>query len=377
MQDAYLHALYRQLGINSTYVPPFKDGNEKYVTDANVDNLRKQELVHRQQEQQKIEINSRPPKPQNPAPLPLPKETLLPKNLITVIETTSNSNKLDLSTTLAVAAGVFPSKGRWIERVDAKNELIFEDSVRRTASSIHGDVEIQRLSLPLGQKCKGGIDHETELVEALVPEECFHVDSPSMTPVDPKIMEKCRNEVHIAEVSTSWTCGAKCGRDQNNGYTLYPNRFFVNITSHIEWYISRGVDITVVLLMRDHSIYMKEKLKDDCPIAEVAEKEDELALEIKKEAYEKYGRHGSLLKSGDKERVIAVSYEGLLEMKETYLFDLYQQLGINSTYAPTFIDGNAIYVANPVAKAALKKTSLRHKKRHEKTKASPLHFLPW
>ena len=41
---------------------------------------------------------------------------------------------------------------------------------------------------------------------------------------------------------------------------------------------SRGVDITVVFLMRDRSISEKERLKDDCPVLEMAEKESKMAL---------------------------------------------------------------------------------------------------
>ena len=138
------------------------------------------------------------------------------------------------------------------------------------------------------------------------------------------------------------------------------------IASHIEWYLSRGVDITVVLPMRDHSISMKEKLKDDCPMDARAEKDNEMALAIKKEAYEKYGKHGSLLKSGDKERVIAVSYEGLLGLKDVYLFDLYHQLGINSTYSPAFIDDNAKYVTSQSQSSFWKQRFMGQKRGHEK-----------
>jgi len=154
--------------------------------------------------------------------------------------------------------------------------------------------------------------------------------------------------------------------EETNTMDMLCTRFFVNITSHIEWYLSRGVDITVVLPMRDHSISMKEKLKDDCLMDARAEKDNEMALAIKKEAYKKYGKHGSLLKSGDKERVIAVSYEGLLGLKEVYLFDLYHQLGINSTYSPAFIDDNAKYVTSQSQSNFWKQRFMGHRRGHEK-----------
>ena len=272
MKESYLFSLYKELGINSTYHPLFVDGNEKYTTEANANNLGVAEQMQK--------LNA--PKPQE-YELPPLKELLLAKKLITVVDSTF------LSTTLAAAAGTL----------------------------------IQHLALPQGQKCSL-LNSNSDIVEALVLEE------------------------------------------------KYPTRYFVNITSHIEYYLALSIDIQVVVVMRDHSISMKERLRNDCPEVGVAEKEDEVALSIIKEAYTKYGKHGSMLKRGDKQRVIAVSYEGLLELKDAYLFDIYHQLGINSTYVPTFDDENAKYVATPEEKAAFKgRGELRHRK-----KAKPLHFLP-
>ena len=278
MEEAYLFSLYKELGINSTYHPLFVDGNEKYTTDANANNVG---------EAEQLQLQTIPL-----PPLPSLKELLLAKKMITVIDSTS---KL-LSTTLAAAAGTFSS-----------------------------DWHTQHVALPQGQKCSL-LNSRPDIVEALVPEE------------------------------------------------KYPTRYFVNITSHIEYYLAHGIDIQVVVVMRDHSISMKEKLRNDCPEVGVAENEDKVALSIIKEAYTKYGKHGSMLKRGEKERVIAVSYEGLLELKDAYLFDIYHQLGINSTYVPTTLeeDGNAKYIATPEEKAAFKGNGeLRHRK-----KARPLHFLP-
>jgi len=39
---------------------------------------------------------------------------------------------------------------------------------------------------------------------------------------------KCRDEVKISRKNGS--CGAKCGWDKYDGFALYPNRYFVNIT---------------------------------------------------------------------------------------------------------------------------------------------------
>ena len=275
MQEAYLYQLYHQLGINSTYLPSFDDGNEKYVAAPTLpsphDGNKRSPYI--------------PPKPQTYHPPP-PKKSLLPKKLLVVFGPESSGTKF-LSSTLGVATGAFPSDGKW-EHVPSstKEEWVFHQHNHRRAMSFDGEWEVQHLSLPWGRFCKdaGAIN----IVKAVVPAECFRYesnpdnspesvewiwhsenenktkakhnrpwfsetnaaenghhdgmsDSPEAAADRTAIMERCRNEVHIAEDSTPSTCGAMCGRDQYNGYALYPNRFFVNITSHIEWYISRGV----------------------------------------------------------------------------------------------------------------------------------------
>lgn len=98
-------------------------------------------------------------------------------------------------------------------------------------------------------------------------------------------------------------------------------------TSHIEWYLSRGIDISVVISMRDRSISRAAKHREHCAIEAVAEKEDEIAMTLINEAIDKYGTRGN-----GEERVILVSYEGLMEFRETYLFDLYYQVSLRFVF---------------------------------------------
>ena len=195
-----------------------------------------------------------------------------------------------------------------------------------TAATNDTDWQIQQLAFPQGQRCNGTY---TPTIEALLP----------------------RAEEEEAH---------------------YPGRFFVNLISHIEYYLSRGVDITVVVVMRDSSISINEKLRDDCPKLEIVKKEEKIKLAIIKEVYTQYGKHGSKIKTGEKERVIIVSYEGLMELKDVYLFDIYHQLGIISNHTPAYYeDANAKYVADPKVKTAFRGGRDTHRK-----KAEPLGFLP-
>jgi len=235
------------------------------------------------------------------------------------------------------------------------------------------------LSLPWGWQCedKSSDEISVSVVDAMVPRECFRYElAPSLNPfVAEEIMlhelalakrskvqparplkvaregpqtefeaqelQQCRDEVFISEHSNS-SCGAKCGTGVFNGYALYPRRFSINITSQIEWYLQRGVDVTVILSTRDRSISVRGKEKLHCNIKNVRRQEDEVAIELMNEALEKYGAFGSV-KSG---LVIVSSYEALMSMKDEYLFGLYKQLGVNSTYVPSFLDGNQKYVTD-------------------------------
>ena len=128
----------------------------------------------------------------------------------------------------------------------------------------------------------------------------------------------------ISQKNDQWTCGAKCGDGQYDGFALYPQRFSVNITSHIEWWLARGVDIKVIISLRDRHISSKGKLKTHCHLVDAGRKEDEVALSQLSEAIEKYRGTG---------RVITVSYEGLMMMQElTYSACIKSLESIQHTY---------------------------------------------
>lgn len=303
--------------INSTFVPTFKDGNIKYTNT----------------EPKKVTaINKTHPGPTasyqpHPAPKSLSK-SLLPKRII----------------------AVFGPELKWM----------FPDTIP--------EVEVQHLSLPMGPRCtlQSESNPMQEVVEALVPRECRryeslpHLDMRSAEQIwrnqlessnenmtdaaqgfqwneeqtlqrqqDETYLERCRSEVNISQRNNAkdatWTCGAICGQGEHDGYALYPNRYFVNITRHIEWYLSRGVDITVVISMRDQSISRASNQKDECSVKETLVKEEEVALDLIRDAMQKYGIRGR----GNKQRVFMISYEAMMMFKETYLFDIYHEVNGN------------------------------------------------
>ena len=130
-----------------------------------------------------------------------------------------------------------------------------------------------------------------------------------------------------------------------DGFALYPQWFIVNITSHIEWYTRRGVEITVVLSTRDRSISTKHKTLNEnhCKSdASIRKEEEDIALQLMMETLERYGKRESS-SNNSRERALVASYEGFMRIGKSYLFDLYKNLGINSTYVPNFIDENTKY----------------------------------
>lgn len=223
-----------------------------------------------------------PPKDWTPRP---PKQSVLPKRVISVVGPESSGTTL-LSTALGVATGAFNPDGEWYQipsfgrksrllidpsELDFSKDVIkkmdFKETVTRRVNSLDG-VEIQHLSLPWGWICEGIT--RVDVVEALVPEECFRYErAPNMDPhfaegyfwsehskrkkmqgkkrqglsnrrlseniyfsdEDVIKMAKCRDEARISEDSEEYSCGATCGTGNYDGFALYPQRFSINITS--------------------------------------------------------------------------------------------------------------------------------------------------
>ncbi|KAL7543606.1 hypothetical protein ACHAXR_013163 [Thalassiosira sp. AJA248-18] len=290
-------------------------------------------------------------------------QSILPKRIITVFGAESSGSTF-LATALGIASGAFPPNGTHVtlpsDRHNNPGRTIVERVVARRARSPDGSIEMQHLSLPWGywgtKKRNCDLANRTITIEAFVPEPCFRFDYESTWPhrLEVKAPAGCREEAHISgrnSATNRWTCGTNnCGQDENDGYALYPRRFFVNITSHVEWYLQRGVDITAVLSVRDRSISLAGKEKMHCGDETIAMQEEEKARAIMTDSLKNYGRLGRLKDSGishdnsNDERVIVVSYEALMSMRESYLFDTYKKLGIMSTFIPDFKDGNEKYI---------------------------------
>jgi hypothetical protein len=116
-----------------------------------------------------------------------------------------------------------------------------------------------------------------------------------------------------------------------------PHRYFVNITSHVEWYRNMGVEVFPILVIRDPSFHFKGVLKQHCKNEQGALVQYEQGREL-------------MLESMDTIQPIIVSYEAMMTLKTPYLKDLYNKLNLDTQYTPIVRDGNLKYAPSDTPK---------------------------
>ena len=119
-------------------------------------------------------------------------------------------------------------------------------------------------------------------------------------------------------------------RNPSNNTLNCPVRFFVNVTSHVEWYRNQGIDCTAVISIRDYTAHLEGKKRhispgSSIPWRQVAKAEDAYGTQLLVDAIESL--HHSTSPNGYPE-LILVSYEMLMYLREEYVMELYEQLGI-------------------------------------------------
>ena len=118
-------------------------------------------------------------------------------------------------------------------------------------------------------------------------------------------------------------------------------RYFVNLTSHIQWYREHGVDTTVVIIVRDAGIRI-HGAKKACRSDTECLTEYYTGRDILRQAIDLEGNHPN--------SVVLVSYETLMSIQKPYLFQIYRELGLDNstTFVPQFNDGNLKHLAPDV-----------------------------
>jgi hypothetical protein len=112
-----------------------------------------------------------------------------------------------------------------------------------------------------------------------------------------------------------------------------PHRYFVNITSHVQWYREWGVDVHPVMVVRDPSFHFDGVTKSHCRNESAAYAQYEMGRDI-------------LSHSMQTVKPTIVSYEMLMTIQGEYLLKIYNQTNIQSSYIPVFKNGNLKHLSN-------------------------------
>jgi hypothetical protein len=184
---------------------------------------------------------------------------------------------------------------------------------------------VHHISLPWGIVQKGKWGHTTQ----------YSVPLPMVPVFYPKV---CQVKAAVGTAPPSLQPPPKkfCNEIMGEQVMTRPHRFFVNMTTNIQWYRERGVRVYPIMVVRDPMMHFQGIVKRSgghCPNATAAYQQFEQGRAIMVETVEK----------GLKP--IIISYETMLTLQKPYLQDLYDQLGIQTTFFPSFRNGNTKYLS--------------------------------
>lgn len=286
-------------------------------------------------------------------------ETVLPDKVFTIVG-------LESSGTTFVAETIRHALGLSLIGNDAYYESIgegFSDHYFREQGPKW--TEVQHVSLPWGGlNCRE--DPRKNVVPVIFPAICTKLMRDRMRarmaggngilkagPFVPSFTsENIFRTYHLKMKEAGLPIFSECHNMTDNDWT-YPTRYTLNVTSHLEWYLSKGVDARVIIIMRDPTISRRAR-QEHCNNAEILQGEEDLGRELLQDTIRRYiapispqdkkKRSRRLLEASDDARVVLLSYELLTQLRADYLERMYRTLGINSTYEPRWHDGNVKHV---------------------------------
>jgi hypothetical protein len=224
-----------------------------------------------------------------------------------------------LPETLYVIYGLESSGTTFMTRTIAQAVGIIKFLNGDTIESVDSKILVQHLSLPLGSaasfKNVYGYHQRFEsldVIDVFYPRKC-HVRPNQLGPPDWKeTPEECKPFLGGQVIAP-------------------PLRYFVNITSHVQWYRNHGVVVKPILVVRDPSLHFEGILRQHCENVTAALDQYETGKAIIAQTL------------SDIDPLI-VSYETLMTLHEAYLQShVYRKLGILSNYTPVFKNGNLKY----------------------------------
>ena len=255
------------------------------------------------------------------------RNALLPKKLILVTGLESSGTKI-VTEALAIATGAYEGNINTLEK---------------SGNSFHGrvlgsDIEVQHQSLPWGSRCTDEHDaNHLHTMSVLVPRQCG-------------CASKMNNFLWDTPTCDAVQAHKDCEKLGISQRLSYPNRFFLNITSHIKWYEEQGVEASAVIIMRDKEIESISKLHDHCRNKALLQMENEHGLNIITEALQNLSF--DKINGRNYANLVLVSYESMMSLGKPY-FDryIYERLGIaqnekqnKQLYVPSLQNGNHKYL---------------------------------
>jgi hypothetical protein len=271
--------------------------------------LQKQQGVFKQQGQQRTSKTS--------GSNILPTSLILPKRLLTIFGLESSGTTF---VTRLVAASI---RIRPRDVGSGRNDLSVQEPNR--------NYEVQHVSPPSGNFCEGGT---VPVVPAMYPALCINMnwtETASSFGASP-LYRDCQNVASLKE------------------RYVYPKRYFVNISSHIQWYRDRGVEASAILVVRDATIGSMARSLAHCLKAEYREEEEQVGLQLMYEALQQ------LSSSNDEDNaflsppLVVLSYETLMNLGIPYFEHILERLQLprvrndDDGLGKTLHNGNLPYI---------------------------------
>ena len=238
-----------------------------------------------------------------------PVSEVLPKRVFVVYGLESSGTTFTAKT-IALALGL-------------DNENIQGDFVEMNGNRDH----VQHISLPFGDIREWDWGYNTRFSEPL----------PMIPVIYPKPcqMNPIQNLATRGQGPTLQSPPQVCRDFMDAQVLTRPHRFFVNMTTHITWYRERGIMVYPIMMVRDPGLHMMgitDTRKGHTQNDPAAYGQYEMGRAIMVETIEK-GLNPIIL-----------SYETMLTLQRPYICQLYETLGIETSFIPTFKNGNTKYL---------------------------------
>jgi len=215
---------------------------------------------------------------------------MLPKKVYTVVGKESSGTKF-VSEILrdALELHSYREGGRPFEFFPRNRKTFREDS--------KSQVQVQHFSLPQGSFCKESDYGSHRIVDVVLPAQCssdLHLSRPrhswrTIFDRDDAVLRKQCNDM---TKELKWKIKPHYLKEsidaEKSPAIRYPERYFIDINTHKEWYDSHGVEQYIIIVTRDENVAFNSRVKGHCRNVTIAEEEERLATNIINDAIYKY-----------------------------------------------------------------------------------------